>query len=730
MNKLAVQSIVLDSIQCEIDDFIEVKLHCSSLNEKVVVSFGDNLLKGEVRWGKGEFVVNIPFLDLKEKLSCHLFNEIDSSWWLSYDNEFKSSSDGEFFWESINDNEEGDKILKSLENSGLDLGLDIDELANEIYRDGDIIDNDYSFSHAYQLNFGDDITFRDDFSVVDGEWESDFILALGICADQFFEYKAKGFNSDLHELLKESLWSNMSNEDYSKIWPKGLALRSKLVDGIGSWDELYANIKSHFIEKEYKHSISSEMYLSRTLKEMWRSRLGHDDRVDITPKPVYSIEFDGSSDLKPFGYPKWNSGTLPFFDFIYNLDKAMGGSHFMKCFIASLDNDYQVFQVAYPLIASSKYMSYDLGLIKFILKLNAKGFPYLNKIISENPYYAENCWDSLNREDAFTIAGLTSGAGGYDTISEFISREEFDSLSDSISKVPVELRLVIEENHQDYEEDYEEIEGDEVRVFRPIGALLHMECGNSIQFDSFRFHKSVDNNSISQVNSLKEYIALYRNNFYKQLWYHADYFLLSFRDEDDKERTMSGGQYLETYGKWELTYGEVILRSDHLFGDFKESLNIDVPKEAPKVVDGKFQIPIGLSDFTLWQVEFDLIASYNRDEYSFEEARLDFIEKHGLEPLNDEDDESNSEIVLYTDVLYYACDSGHGSNIVDDCISALSNDSKDFDSLEYEYKWKKLDWKKYLNDPAITMALEISSGGRIEFKDGMLIGSNLSLIQK
>lgn len=568
MNKLAVQSIVLDSIQCEIDDFIEVKLHCSSLNEKVVVSFGDNLLKGEVRWGKGEFVVNIPFLDLKEKLSGHLFNEIDSSWWLSYDNEFKSSSDGEFFWESINDNEEGDKILKSLENSGLDLGLDIDELANEIYRDGDIIDNDYSFSHAYQLNFGDDITLRDDFSVVDKEWESDFILALGICADQFFEYKAKGFNSDLHGLLKGSLWSNMSNEDYSKIWPEGLALRSKFVDGISSWDELFANIKSYFIEKEYNHSISSEIYLSKALKEMWLSRLGYVDRVNISPKPIYSMEFDGSSDLKPFGYPKWNSGTLPFFDFIYNLDKAMGGSHFMKCFIASLDNDYQAFQVAYPLIASSKYMSYDLGLIKFILKFNAIGFPYLNKIISENPYYTENCWDSLNRRDAFTIAGLTSGAGGYDAISEFISREEFDSLSNTILKEQIKLRLIIEDNPRDFGKDYEEIDGDEVRVFKPINELLNLECGDSIEFDSFRNINHSESNDIKlELNFLKEYIALYRNNFYNKLWPLADQFLIKLISDNDETEVISGGEYLDIYGKWELTYGEMVLRSDKLFDE-------------------------------------------------------------------------------------------------------------------------------------------------------------------
>lgn len=111
MNKLAIQSIVLDSIRCDIDDFIGVRLQCSSLDEKVTVSLGDIILKGEVRWGKGEFEVNVPFSDLREKLNSCQFNNIDSSWWLSYDNEWKSSSDGEFFWESINDNEDADATI-------------------------------------------------------------------------------------------------------------------------------------------------------------------------------------------------------------------------------------------------------------------------------------------------------------------------------------------------------------------------------------------------------------------------------------------------------------------------------------------------------------------------------------------------------------------------------------------------------------------------------------------
>ena len=85
MNKLALQSIVLDTIKGDINDTIGVIISCSSLNEKIVVSYGEIVIEGEVRWGRGEFIVNIPIGELKDQLSLKMFNEIDSEWWLSFD---------------------------------------------------------------------------------------------------------------------------------------------------------------------------------------------------------------------------------------------------------------------------------------------------------------------------------------------------------------------------------------------------------------------------------------------------------------------------------------------------------------------------------------------------------------------------------------------------------------------------------------------------------------------
>jgi hypothetical protein len=90
------------------------------------------------------------------------------------------------------------------------------------------------------------------------------------------------------------------------------------------------------------------------------------------------------------------------------------------------------------------------------------------------------------------------------------------------------------------------------------------------------------------------------------------------------------------------------------------------------------------------------------------------------------------DIVLTTEIQYFACDSGHGGNIVNDCINALKEDSPGYGEMEFEYRWNKLEHKNYINEPDmknyIEWALKLSSYGEIIFEDGYLIGDDLSLI--
>ena len=85
------------------------------------------------------------------------------------------------------------------------------------------------------------------------------------------------------------------------------------------------------------------------------------------------------------------------------------------------------------------------------------------------------------------------------------------------------------------------------------------------------------------------------------------------------------------------------------------------------------------------------------------------------------------DIILTTEIQYFACDSGHGGK-----INALKEDSPGYSEMEFEYRWNKLDYKDYINEPDlksnIEWALKLSSYDQIIFKDGYLIGDDLSLV--
>ena len=83
---------------------------------------------------------------------------------------------------------------------------------------------------------------------------------------------------------------------------------------------------------------------------------------------------------------------------------------------------------------------------------------------------------------------------------------------------------------------------------------------------------------------------------------------------------------------------------------------------------------------------------------------------------------------LTTEIQYFACDSGHGGNIINDCLNALKEDSPGFGEMDYEYRWNKRDYKDYLDEPYIQWALDISSYGQIKIENEILIGGCLGLV--
>jgi hypothetical protein len=141
------------------------------------------------------------------------------------------------------------------------------------------------------------------------------------------------------------------------------------------------------------------------------------------------------------------------------------------------------------------------------------------------------------------------------------------------------------------------------------------------------------------------------------------------------------------------------------------------------------EINIEKTDFTLWEIEFEISKKYDSNKFSFEEAKKDFYEKIGVEATNiSEEEEFERFEYLTTEIQYFACDSGHGGNIINDCLNALKEDSPGFGETEWEYSWNKRDYKDYLHEPYIQWALDISSYGQIKIKDGVLSGDCLLLV--
>ena len=129
----------------------------------------------------------------------------------------------------------------------------------------------------------------------------------------------------------------------------------------------------------------------------------------------------------------------------------------------------------------------------------------------------------------------------------------------------------------------------------------------------------------------------------------------------------------------------------------------------------------------LWEVEFTFHQFYDKNSFSPQEAVENFKSiTDGLEPYDFEENEDDSDDNWYltTEVSYYACDSGHGANIVNDCLVAMADDGIKLDEIEdYDYQWNKLDIS--INQEYIQMGLSTYSN-EITYEDGFLVGTCFS----
>lgn len=136
------------------------------------------------------------------------------------------------------------------------------------------------------------------------------------------------------------------------------------------------------------------------------------------------------------------------------------------------------------------------------------------------------------------------------------------------------------------------------------------------------------------------------------------------------------------------------------------------------------KVKLSDTEFTLWGVEFTIYKSYDKKTFTAEQAKEHFISlSDNLEPYDFEDDSEDDYWYLTTDFCYYACDSGHGGNIINDCLNAIFDDGIKMNQLDYEYKWNKLDISH--DHEYIPMALS-TYGNDLKLEEEFLIGECLS----
>jgi|TARA_A200000113_G_scaffold44327_1_gene35860 hypothetical protein len=139
---------------------------------------------------------------------------------------------------------------------------------------------------------------------------------------------------------------------------------------------------------------------------------------------------------------------------------------------------------------------------------------------------------------------------------------------------------------------------------------------------------------------------------------------------------------------------------------------------------------ISETEYCMWEVEFRLYKSYKNEIFSFKEAENDFNAKIGISWLEHDEEVIDGEFVLSGEFQYYACDSGHGGNIINDCLVAMREDGVDLSLFDdYDYEWSKIDLQSRPEyEENIQMSLSVSSLHDIKYHKPYFIGECLGII--
>jgi hypothetical protein len=137
-----------------------------------------------------------------------------------------------------------------------------------------------------------------------------------------------------------------------------------------------------------------------------------------------------------------------------------------------------------------------------------------------------------------------------------------------------------------------------------------------------------------------------------------------------------------------------------------------------------------LSDasIVLWEVTFEIAKDYDKKKYTFNEAQEHFCtisDGGGQDEFEEDLDDSDESWYFSDEFSYYCCDSGHGGNIINDCLIAISEDGINMDEFDWQYRWRKIDSSDQGYHDYLKMGLATYSKN-IKLQGDVIIGENLS----
>lgn len=650
------------------DKLLKVKIEVGSgVYEQIIVTDDDVELHCTMIWEKGVFEYELPPKDLLEFLKEKPFDEINSDDLSYYDFELIETKDGNLSYKKVNgiDVLEEDKIIESLKGTKYEINEEIEDDKISL-----IEDQLYELYNAGFIN-DSEYVFSQLFSL---EFEDDELGSIYL--DWNYDEKKEIHNKS------QSLENYIQLISFTMIFMEFLDFtEKKSIDELhqlmnekicnGDW-ELFKNCWEPGIDKfdSLKQGVDTYEDIFKKIENNLKNSNSYSEKQIIEFVKLCVELYRTYSDKIDFDGNEMNNR--------FELNK--NHTHFNKLkFFQNLNIGFDqniVFDNIFELVSINKKIQFFTHIVKG--DVSDKNICFTNEI--ENGVYMSKY---KYFEDCFEKS------------SQVMSLNYFDSLG----KAAIDL----------FKNQILKLRNENISFFIQIGLVSNQKT--ILVYDDIISRRNKTNGPKLSVNS-----SFFVKNLIKSL--KVDFFEL-VKNSDD---------YISKFS----LHDDLKVLCDPNFSKIEEvDLNtesVDKSLIPEKLKDGKFKLHIDKSDFTLWEIEFEISNNYDREYFTFKEARKDFFEKIGVNPIEEEDDESNSEIFLSTEIQYFACDSGHGGNIINDCLVALKKDSPGYEEMDFEYRWEKLNYKNHLNESYLDWALEISSNGQIILQNEFLIGEDLSLI--